>query len=400
MSVLGTPSLLVGLGKSDITPPVGTPLSGYGVRHGKASLGVHDPLYARALSLTCGQQTFTLVSTDLTLIDASLRQAVLDCVRKTYAMEDERLILMATHTHSGGGAIGKKFWERLIMGKFQNHVFAHTVEAIASAIITSLSEAISVTAHWGSQDISDLVICRNQCAPDVPQTLDLLCLRNDDQEVVATLLFMAAHPTMLRPSNLLFSADFPGLLTAALEQQAPGSLALFINGAAADLRPKHPKIQDSFAQAQRYVQHLMERVATTAFAPIDLSEECAICKVAVKLPRIHIRLGWVHLPSIIGNYLWPRQTTFQAIRTGPLLWLIFPAELSHEVGEHVKEYGRACGLCPIILGYANDYIGYIVPHHAYDDHSFYPARAALYGKEMDAFVYAQTQALMISVIEN
>ena len=34
----------VGIGKSDITPPLGTPSAGMGGRFGKGMVGVHDPL--------------------------------------------------------------------------------------------------------------------------------------------------------------------------------------------------------------------------------------------------------------------------------------------------------------------------------------------------------------------
>src|SRR5215210_5758738 len=56
--------LAAGVGKSDITPPVGTPLSGYGARMGRPSTGVHDPTEARALILDNGTEKIAFVSVD------------------------------------------------------------------------------------------------------------------------------------------------------------------------------------------------------------------------------------------------------------------------------------------------------------------------------------------------
>src|SRR5437660_3459570 len=57
--------LRAGAAKTDITPPVGYPMWGYGARHDKPSEGVLDPLQARALVLAAGKETIVLVSLDL-----------------------------------------------------------------------------------------------------------------------------------------------------------------------------------------------------------------------------------------------------------------------------------------------------------------------------------------------
>src|SRR5581483_8305083 len=56
--------LLAGTGKADITPPIGTPLAGYGGRLGRPSTGVHDPTEARALIIDNGAEKIAFVSVD------------------------------------------------------------------------------------------------------------------------------------------------------------------------------------------------------------------------------------------------------------------------------------------------------------------------------------------------
>src|SRR5947209_7557375 len=54
-----------GVGRVEITPPVGTPLGGYGERKGAPSTGVHDPIQAKALVLDDGATRLAIVTSDL-----------------------------------------------------------------------------------------------------------------------------------------------------------------------------------------------------------------------------------------------------------------------------------------------------------------------------------------------
>src|SRR5947209_4744731 len=57
--------LQAGAARIDITPPTGFPMWGYGARHDAPSVGVLDPLQARALVLQVGRERMALVSLDL-----------------------------------------------------------------------------------------------------------------------------------------------------------------------------------------------------------------------------------------------------------------------------------------------------------------------------------------------
>jgi hypothetical protein len=46
-------AIQVGLGKMEMTPPIGTPSAGYSARKGEGMEGMHDPLYAIALLIDC-----------------------------------------------------------------------------------------------------------------------------------------------------------------------------------------------------------------------------------------------------------------------------------------------------------------------------------------------------------
>src|SRR5262245_43514471 len=58
-------AFLAGAAKTDITPPIGFPMWGYGARHDMPSAGVLDPLQTRALVLAVGNEKLALVGLDL-----------------------------------------------------------------------------------------------------------------------------------------------------------------------------------------------------------------------------------------------------------------------------------------------------------------------------------------------
>ncbi|MSR77840.1 MAG: hypothetical protein EXS63_06425 [Candidatus Omnitrophica bacterium] len=417
----------IGWGKVEITPPIGTPLAGYGKRKGRPSLDIHDPLYARALAVTRGRERLVFVSTDLVLIDQKLRSSALKKIRKKISFKDSELILTATHTHSGAGAIGGRFWERFIMGGFRKKVFEHVSSGIAKAVLDAIQKKIPASLEMAEVDVSDLIENRMDENTHIPRRLKVLRFvkredtesviareQNDrsnlraeiaspparnDKSVLAHLIFLAAHPTILPASNLNFSADFPGELNQFLETDYPESISLMINGAAADLRPKTPYYYPTrFQTMKAYGFSLAEKIKALNYhpAPVEGPWKSEIMKV--NLPNTKIRLGRFTVPFLLGNRIFPSRTYFHAARMGQLLFLTFPGELSSEVGASLESLAKSRRFIPFIVGYAHDYIAYVVPRRFYSDRTQYEARVSFYGPKMDWLIQNPLNRLMFSLL--
>ena len=119
-----------GVAAEPFTLPERVPLAGYSRRHGKPSHGVHDPVGARALALSDDGTSAMLISADLLIIDEPLFQAVRQGLRQAGLPADLVVVLAATHTHSGPGAYGRQFLEKISMGHYDPGVFDALVEAI------------------------------------------------------------------------------------------------------------------------------------------------------------------------------------------------------------------------------------------------------------------------------
>ena len=385
-------AIQVGFGKSEITPPSGTPLAGYGKRRGKPSTGVHDPIYSRAIALTKESQTFVLVSADLVLIDAKMRKEVLEKLQKQHALPAENFLLMATHTHSGSGAIGGRFWERFIMGKFKKKIFEQVRQGIVQAASQALQNQTNASAQYAETRIDSLIENRMDEKLNIPARLRVIRFKSENK-ILGTLVFMAAHPTLLPASHLELSADFPGVLTQTLETKDPNSVAIYMNGAAADLRPKTKPIEDRLDRMKDYGSSLAEKVNTLTFENLSLDGLWKGSIRKARLPKSRVRAGFVPIPSMVGGRVFPRHAQFQALRLGKVLFLGFPGEIGSEVGREIEREAQNKLFDPFILGYANDYVGYIVSRRHYLDKNQYESQASFYGEKMEWFIQKQVAEL-------
>lgn len=388
-------TIFFGAGREEITPPLGTPLSGYGKRRGKPSQGIHDPLFARAISLTYEGKSFVFVSADLVLIDRRLHDAVLKKAREKVNIDDSQLILFATHTHSGAGAIGKRFWQKMISGRYKKERFNDTVDRIAKAVTDSLENQTPLSRiEWGESEAQDLVENRMDERLVYPVKLQALRFRGENADVLGHLIFFAAHPTIFPASNLHFSGDFPGILTALVEKENPSSVAIFANGAAADLRPKGIEADSPAERAKRYAEILFKRVHSLSYSPISLKGEWKARKKVVKLPPVKIRFWKIRLPSVLGNRVFSRQTIFQMIQMGNLLVIALPGEVASEIGYEIEGRTQGHGFQPLLVGFANDYTAYVIPRRYYRDLSQYEAQVSFYGEKFDFFFHRTVDQLM------
>lgn len=91
--------LRVGRAHVKITPPVGVPMAGYySIR---LSEGTQDDLYAKAIALEIGGQRAVLIACDLIGSDPSFATPARALVAKTTGLPVERIMLSATHSHTG-----------------------------------------------------------------------------------------------------------------------------------------------------------------------------------------------------------------------------------------------------------------------------------------------------------
>jgi hypothetical protein len=96
----------VGAAKVDVTPAEN--------ERPKNNLGVLDRLYARAIVVDNGVTSVALISVDAGAIPDALWQTVSGQIDKELGIPPARVLLTATHTHSGGGPRGANYSQRIV----------------------------------------------------------------------------------------------------------------------------------------------------------------------------------------------------------------------------------------------------------------------------------------------
>ena len=101
MSASQGAALRAGVGRVDITPRDAIWMSGYASRS-HPSQGVRQPLWARALVIEAGSGgRVVIVTPDLIGLPAEVAGQVAVRARRQFGLERSRLLLNASHTHSG-----------------------------------------------------------------------------------------------------------------------------------------------------------------------------------------------------------------------------------------------------------------------------------------------------------
>jgi neutral ceramidase len=335
------PELLAGVAVVELTPSKAVPLGGYGGRLGRPMLGVHDPVYAKALWLERGDVRLCLVAADL--IGASVE------IRDAAKPPDADLILTATHTHSSLGALAPGFWQ-LALGPYDPALRRELVEKLKKAVAAARADARPARLAFARGDAPGLSRNRRSAAGAVDPELNVLAVLDLQARPRAVVANFAAHPTVLSEKTRWLSADWPGAFQRALEEVA-GCPVLYLNGAEGDVAPRAPGGGESeFGRAEALGQALAARAAAL-------------------LPGIEKRPGGdtiryvergVDLPSpTLPSH--PTRSVLGLLELGGVKMFCVPGEAAAALGLELKR--RSPGAW--VLGLANDHLGYFLTAEEY-----------------------------------
>ena len=235
-----------GVGRADITPPVGIPAGGWGNQVHEVSEGNDLELWATVLVVE-GDTRAAIVDVDLCILDDGQAARARAIVAQAADLPVENVAVGTTHNHSApvtlelGGA-----WIR------QNReLVAPYVESFLEAIGRAAAEAVAAMrpVRVGSATgRSPLAVNRRMATADgrvtvglepdgvSDPTLTVVRLDGEDDQPVATIVHYACHPIILGPDNTFVTPEYPGVVKRVVEA-AVGGHCLFVQGACGDVGP-------------------------------------------------------------------------------------------------------------------------------------------------------------------
>lgn len=387
----------VGVAREELILPKAVPLAGYSRRRGKPSRGVHDPVSVRALVMQDGSTSAALVSCDLLIIDEHLFDAVRQRLITRGVPKDLTLILAATHTHSGPGAYGTKFFEKLSMGHFDPHVFEAIVSNVTDAILRAQSHCVPVRVAYWTMSTQDLVVNRATPSGLVDSELIVSAFYPMSHETpLAVIVNFAAHPTTVGAWNMQISADYPGVVVRDVERQFPTATCLFFASAVGDQAPT--KRGSGFESANRIGHALAQQVVIQLNdahpEPVDTLK---VLQEKMPLPPAQVRVGRMTLPRWLGTRLVDDDATLSMLAVGRLLFIGVPCDLTAEFGSALERSARTLGAQPMIIGFASDYIGYCVPEALYRSKR-YESSMAFNGPRAGALIVERLTRMVDEVV--
>lgn len=275
---------LVGVSKIDITPPVGSPMAGYGKDLGKIGRGFYNRLWAKSTFIQNKDSSYMiLVATDLWAFPAGLGDYVVNQLHQSslpFKVNRNKVIFSASHTHHSPGNYMTSSVYNLFSSRrkgFDEELFTFLGDRIAYSIQLAIQERQATNIFYTQknvkglsrnrsleafrfnpvseqlkivnqiQDVSaywDPAHCLKQDSlmfKAIDPRLTLLLFKNSSTDELFHLMYhFGGHPTTMGKHNLLYGGDLTGFASNLVElylgENAPFEIPVsFFNGAAGDV---------------------------------------------------------------------------------------------------------------------------------------------------------------------
>jgi hypothetical protein len=238
--------LRAGVARVEITPTALMQMYGYANRKCGPATGTHDPLLAQALVLEAGGSRVAIVTLDLgSMVSDNLRQAI------ESKLGIRAVLLSASHTHSApsflpfGSSPTKDPAAPAYIAELERKIFSAVEQAVnvmepATLGVARGSIQLGYNRLLPRDDGRSRALFDNlERVPHGPVDPEVVLLRVDglDGKPRALLVHYAAHAVVLGPTNCKYSADYPGVMKAAVARVLPGTEVMFVQGGAGDINP-------------------------------------------------------------------------------------------------------------------------------------------------------------------
>lgn len=390
----GIGQLWAGVGRVNITPPVGTWLSGYDART-LPSQGVYDDLHAKALLLTDGYTRLVILAVDLIALDQEILARIRRRIQEQTGIPSENVLLAASHTHAGPVTQRLEMFEEPDL-----HYLAELEMKLAGAAYVANNRLEEATLGIGTGRVGfnvnrrlvtpEGVVMRPNIQGPVDHAVGVIRVDGSGGEPLAVIMHYACHATAFGSSNLLISADYPGVAQSFVEQVYGSQCnALFLQGCSGDVRPYLVDADGRFRSGTNREVLSLGRILGAEVVKVCEGIQTSEVTLAVKSQQVELPFSVPPSPteliSILENLngratltndatldlLWARwllpmveqgtvppglEVEIQVIRIGEVYLVALPGEVFTEIGQRIQE---ALNNPTLVIGCANGVVGYI-----------------------------------------
>ncbi len=369
---------------SYVTPQESCFMGGYGMRRQKSE-GVLDELKCTAVLLEIEGTPIVFCDVEILMITTEIVLAVKERLRQEYGIPPEMVTIATTHTHAGPEIRSERlpmfdeesddgFWRR-----YQEFLKEKIYSTIADCFESELKD---VEAWYRTVKIEGLYGNRNGIGKPEDKDVTLIVFK-DEEDVVAAIVNIACHPTVLGAQNLQISSDLLGYISRGVKERL-GVYPLMMQGASGDMSNRNYRQgHDAKELARTGEGILVQLFASEELGPLNLEKPVVepyhwetsypVDKEALINLQDQIKQQMateenydkhkILLSSVYGIDLKLKKEIITAkfdaaiIRLGDIEICKQPGELFSRFGMQIKAASKA--KLPLVWGYADDYGGYL-----------------------------------------
>lgn len=232
-----------GFARADITPPLGTPISGY--FHARYAKDVRDPLQVNALSIGNGADTILILACDVVAITQKHADEIRTLISARTGVPATHVMLCALHQHTAICLGGREiFWP--VRDENYLSMLYRKLADVAQMALDDLVEAHVFTAE--AQTEKEIAFVRRYWMPDgkvrtnpdttkngtpvrrcdeSDNTVRLIRFKREGKKDIAYVNF-STHPDVIGGSR--FSADWPGFVRRFVEKDNENVHCISVTG--------------------------------------------------------------------------------------------------------------------------------------------------------------------------
>lgn len=371
----------VAISKRVITPTEPAPFCGYSRK--EFSKGALDDIESNVILIRLKERDLVFITLDFLFVSSEFTTEIKERVNKEFNIPQENIIVSAIHTHSGPAVFKLPTTNELIGENYIRHITYEILDSIKESLAkVEPAKAVikrgKIHGFYGNRNVKDGIY------DDEGIVINFID-RNDN--IITSFVNIACHPTILKADTLYFSSDLLGRIRRTLEKKWE-SPVMITNGACGDTSSRFftknavyeevinygdsiANIIDQFDDV--YQLELEDFTVECIYLPVEYSKNDSFIEYFFKkvnddpddnvigvIPNKFAK-GIIENKFKYGDYKYSLKSYIYTFKD--LKIITIPGELVASLGLQIKEVSNNKNT--IIIGYANDYVSYIIDEEQY-----------------------------------
>jgi len=387
----------------DITPPLEMKytLGGYGERMNRPAEGIHDRIFAKALTLKKGDRKYLLITIDILGLPANFKP---DLLKRISGMgwSNENVMFLPSHSHGSleMSAINSKNLLNLPqIGIFQPELLDFLLNRFETLVRDADRNYQPVRIGTKTRELEGLNRNRRK-DPDLDREMIVTRIDLKNGNPLAMLVNWTAHPTFIDGMDMQLSAEWPGYLQQELQNRIGNGVAvMYYNGAEGDQSYVLNESAGRYEKIQIYGKRLAEKALEiyNTITPVKVKKfDCNYLNVKLPEQVAHpsfMKTGGAEYGlteqsvKYVLKMLCPDEVGLNALRLGDLVITSVPGEMTSVLGLKIKRSVKEMGVTNASIGgLSSEWISYILSKDQYVNGEGYESSMSFYGPDLGELI--------------